>query len=300
MRPILRPGTHLLTRTDGSLQLGLDPGAAVVLDDSPDLRSALLGAATAHAGLPELHELGVVVDERTVLPLLAEDRTEGGVPRAAASALALAAGPTAPEAAARRERYSIDVLRFGHPAAGPLVAGAELLLASSGVRTTGGTTGRRRSRGQVPRLGLLVGAGEPNRELADPWLRDGVPFVVVRLLEGRAVLGPFVDPGVTACLRCVDAHHADCDPDWPLLVRQVAEACVRDRADGVPEPVDPALGTVAVAWACRDLLTHLDGGRPTTWSATLTLEPDLGGLEHRPWQRHPECACSWTVTRDTP
>ena len=78
-----------------------------------------------------------------------------------------------------------------------------------------------------------------------------------------------------------------------LLVRQVAEACVRDRVDGVPEPVDPALGEVAVAWAVRDLLTHLDGGRPTTWSVTLTLDADLGGIEHRPWQRHPECACSW-------
>lgn len=292
MRPILRPGTHLLTRTDGSVQLGLDPGAAVVLDDSPALRSALLGSDTEDAGVAELHEAGLVVDERTVLPLLAEDRT-GGVPRAAASALALSAGVTAPEAAARREGCSVEVVRFGHPAATSLVSSAERLLATSGVRTTGGTTGRRRARGRAPRLGLLVGAGEPDRELADRWLREGVTYTVVRIVEGRAVLGPFVEPGVTACLRCVDAHHTDSDPDWPLLVRQLAELCVRDRADGVPEPVDPALGEVAVGWACRDLLTHLDGGRPTTWSATLTLDADLGGLERRAWRRHPECACSW-------
>lgn len=292
MRPILRPGIHLLTRTDGSLQLGLDPAAAVVLDDSPALRSALLGAGTEEAGVAELHEMGLVVDERTVLPLLAEGRP-GGVPRAAASALARSAGPAAGEAAARREGCTVEVRGFGHPAAAGLVGSAEHLLATSGVRTTGGTTGRRRARGRGPRLGLLVGAGEPDRELADPWLRERIPFMVVRLVEGRAVLGPFVDPGRTACLRCVDAHHTDSDPDWPLLVRQVAQACVRDRADGVPEPVDPALGEVAVAWACRDLLTHLDGGTPTTWSATLRLDADLGGVERRPWQRHPECACCW-------
>jgi len=292
MRPILRPGTHLLSRTDGTLQLGLDPAAAVVLDDSPTLRSALLGTRTEESGLTELHEAGLVVDERTVLPLLAEGRT-GGVPRAAASALARSAGCGAPEAAARREGCTVEVVRFGHPAATSLVGGAERLLATSGVRSAGGTTGRRPGRGRAPRLGLLVGAGEPDRELADRWLRQGVPFVVVRLVEGRAVVGPFVDPGRTACLRCIDAHHTDSDPDWPLLVRQVAEACRRDRADGVPEPVDPALGEVAVAWACRDLLTHLDGGRPTTWSATLALDADLGGIEHRPWRRHPECACSW-------
>ncbi len=293
MRPILRPGTHLLSRTDGSLQLGLDPGAAVGVDDSPALRSALLGADTDEESVTALRELGVVVDERTVLPLLAEGRDRGGVSRAAASALALAAGRTAPEAAARRQGCTVEVVRFGHPAATPLVASAERLLATSGVRTTGGTTGLRPRRGRAPRLGLLVGAGEPDRELADRWLRESVPFVVTRLVEGRAVVGPFVEPGETACLRCVDAHHADSDPDWPLLVRQVAEACVRDRVDGVPEPVDPALGELAVAWAVRDLLTHLDGGRPTTRSATLVLDADLGGIEHRPWRRHPECACSW-------
>ena len=292
MRPILRPGTHLLTRTDGSLQLGLDPGSAVVLDDSPALRSALLGASTEECGIAELHRFGVVVDERTVVPLLAEERN-GGPSRAAAAALALSAGRVAPEAATRRQTCTVEVVRFGHPAAAPLVASAERLLATSGVRTSGGTTGRRTKAGRGSRLGLLVGAGEPDRELADRWLRAGVPFVVVRLLEGRAVLGPFVVPGRTACLRCVDAHHTDSDPDWPLLVRQVAEACVRDRVDGVPEPVDPALGEVAVAWACRDLLTHVDGGRPTTWSATLTMDADLGGIEHRPWLRHAECACTW-------
>ena len=40
-------------------------------------------------------------------------------------------------------------------------------------------------------------------------------------------IGPFVVPGETACLRCVDAHCTDADPSWPLLVRQYAAASSR-------------------------------------------------------------------------
>ena len=41
MRPILRPGTHVLSRGAGELQVGLDPRTALVLPDSPPVRDAL-------------------------------------------------------------------------------------------------------------------------------------------------------------------------------------------------------------------------------------------------------------------
>jgi len=107
------------------------------------------------------------------------------------------------------------------------------------------------------------------------------------------VIGPFVVPGRTACLRCVDAHRTDADPSWPLLVRQYAAASIRDRVDGAPEPVDPLLAALALAWAARDLATYVDGRRPSTWSATITVQPDLSELETRSWLRHPACGCSW-------
>jgi hypothetical protein len=102
-----------------------------------------------------------------------------------------------------------------------------------------------------------------------------------------------VVPGRTACLRCIDAHHTDADPAWPLLVRQYAAACRRDRADGTPEPVDPLLATLAVAWAARDLTAYADGGRPSTWSTTVTLDARPDRLETQAWLRHPGCGCSW-------
>jgi hypothetical protein len=76
-------------------------------------------------------------------------------------------------------------------------------------------------------------------------------------------------------------------------VRQYAEACRRPRRDGIPEPLDPLLATVAAGWAARDLATYVDGGRPSTWSTTLTLDADLTAVETRTWSRHPDCGCSW-------
>jgi bacteriocin biosynthesis cyclodehydratase domain-containing protein len=140
---------------------------------------------------------------------------------------------------------------------------------------------------------VLLGVGEPDRELVDSWTRAGTPYLLVRLTEGRAVLGPFVAPGQTACVRCVDAHCADADPSWPLLVRQYASAASRDRADGAPEPLDPLLASLAVAWAARDLASYVDGLRPSTWSSTVTLAGHLSRIEHRSWLRHPACCCSW-------
>ena len=46
-----------------------------------------------------------------------------------------------------------------------------------------------------PDCGVLVGVGEPDRERLDAWTRAGTPYVVVRLTEGRAVVGPFVVAG---------------------------------------------------------------------------------------------------------
>ncbi|NUR06735.1 MAG: hypothetical protein HOQ45_06990, partial [Nocardioidaceae bacterium] len=60
-----------------------------------------------------------------------------------------------------------------------------------------------------------------------------------------------------------------------------------------PEPVDPLLAALALAWAARDLATYVDGRRPATWSATVTLQPDLSEIETRSWLRHPGCCCTW-------
>jgi bacteriocin biosynthesis cyclodehydratase domain-containing protein len=140
---------------------------------------------------------------------------------------------------------------------------------------------------------VLVAVGEPHRELLDDWVRRQEPHLVVRLVEGSAVVGPFVVPGSTACLRCQDAYRTEQDPAWPLLVEQHARASTSDRADGIPEPVDPALVAMAVGWAVRDLARFVEGGTPATWSGTVTLGPDPDVVEPRRWPVHPHCGCAW-------
>ena len=290
MRPILRPGTHVLARGTDELQVGLDPRSALVLPDSDEVRRslALLAASadcrdhTHPTTLALLERHGLVLDERALVPQLGH----AGVAAPASAALARSAGSEAPARRRARAGFATDVVGFGHPAGAHLRGDLVDLLAAAGLP-------RPRGRSAAARAGVLLGVGEPDRELVDAWTRTGTPYLVLRLTEGRAVVGPFVVPGRTACLRCIDAHHTDADPAWPLLVRQYAAACRRDRADGAPEPLDPLLARLAVAWAARDLTAFVDGGRPSTWSTTVTLDARPDRLETQAWLRHPGCGCSW-------
>jgi bacteriocin biosynthesis cyclodehydratase domain-containing protein len=289
MRPILRPGTHVLRRGAGELQVGLDPDRALVLPDNAPVRESfrLLGVSAdlgehADPGVVDLlAEHDLLVDERALLPLLASP----DLPRPATAALARSAGSSLGAVRDARRRSRTEAVGFG-PADGPDLRGDLVtLLREAGLRELRGRS--------APDCGVLVGVGEPHREQLDAWTRAGTPHLLVRLTEGRAVVGPFVVPGRTACLRCLDAHHADADPAWPLLVRQYAAAAVRERVDGAPEPVDPLLARLALAWAARDLAAYVDGGRPSTWSTTVTLQARPDEVESQAWLRHPACSCSW-------
>ena len=297
MRPTLRPGTHVLRRGGHELQVGLDPGGALVLTGTPPVRESLR-LLTASADLREYDDAAtvellrahdLVVDDRDVKQPLAD----GGLSRAAAAALTRSAGPRAGDAARARRSCRVEVRGFGHPVGEGLPGRLRSLLRAGGVGEPGPGPDPTPGAGAEPDCGVLVGVGEPERERLDGWTRAGTPYLLVRLAEGRAVVGPFVVPGSTACLRCVDAHCSDADPAWPLLVRQYADASSRDRPDGVTEPLDPLLATLALSWAARDVASYAERARPSTWSATVTLHPQLTRLDTDRWPRHPGCGCSW-------
>jgi bacteriocin biosynthesis cyclodehydratase domain-containing protein len=238
-----------------------------------------------------LHQHGVLVDESAVMPLVGSTSHAGTLPRPAGAALARKSGTSALEAASARARTRVQLSGFGHPSGTELLSDLSGLLAKAGLRTR-----RRRNDhvpGAVPVVGVLVGVGEPDREVLDEWMRQAMPFLLVRVVEGRTVVGPFVQPGTTACVRCIDAHHTDADPSWPLLVQQYARATARDRCDGTPEPVDPAQVAAALALATHDVATYVDGLEPNSWSATVTVDIDLAEVRRQPWQRHPDCGCWW-------
>lgn len=139
---------------------------------------------------------------------------------------------------------------------------------------------------------LVLGSGELDRDRLDPLVRSRTSHLVVRLVDGGAVLGPFVVPGTTACLRCIDAHHSATDPDHVAVTTRYVRATARARPDGTPD-LEPTLASLALLWAVRDVAAHLRGQEASTWSRTLHLGPEPASRTERSWLRHPQCGCSW-------
>ncbi|MET0997074.1 MAG: TOMM precursor leader peptide-binding protein [Marmoricola sp.] len=141
---------------------------------------------------------------------------------------------------------------------------------------------------------LVLSVGELDRDRLDPLIRSRTAHLVVRLVDGGAVIGPFVAPGATACLRCIDAHLSVRDPDHVAVTARYVRATARPRADGMPD-LDPALTSLTLVWALRDVVAHLAGAEPSSWSRTVHLGPDPSQHASHTWLRHPQCGCCWPV-----
>jgi hypothetical protein len=134
---------------------------------------------------------------------------------------------------------------------------------------------------------LVVTVGEPRRRLSDTLVRDDVTHLWVAVLPRAIRLGPFVEPGRSACLRCVDAHLGDIDPRRATVLHQLEDL------PSVPaRDPDPCLVQLAVAWGVRDVVRRLDGLVPALRSASVTVTADLD-VTRTEWLRHPHCGCAW-------
>ncbi len=282
-RPALRPGVRVVRRDDRHLQIGIDPPHRLVVEDQPDVRRLLDDIRAGRSPAPET-PLGREVVAQLVARQLIVDGTQlhaalaGAVDRGAAAAAFAQFGAQAPDRLAARAaaRVVIEAAPDLHDQA------ARLLRAQGAAATDGGT----------PTVVLVVDTGELRRDRIDPWVRGGHPHLVVVGGPAGLTLGPFVVPGLTACLRCVDAHLGHDDPRRATVVEQAAH----EPEPTAAAPRDPALVSLALAWAVRDIVSYLDGDLPATWSTTVRLRPDLT-LERRTWTRHPHCGCSWGEAR---
>ncbi len=123
-------------------------------------------------------------------------------------------------------------------------------------------------------LALLV-TDRDDPSVTDQWLVDSRPHLVVRLAPEAVRLGPFVEPGITACLRCVQVVGST---DLPDLVGE--------------SDLDPALLMAALGCAVSELAVWTSDGLPITWSSSMTLTRSRPPALER-WLRHPHCGCSW-------
>ena len=141
---------------------------------------------------------------------------------------------------------------------------------------------------------------EPHRSAA--LMASDVPHLPVVFTGTGAQIGPFVQPGRTACLACVAADRRDADPTWPMIAAQLI---------GRPLPaVDPVIAIEAGIVAARlfgdaqrfsDATSFSDARGPATRSMTLRA-----GSLHRTSRRHrphADCRCrslEGSATADDP
>lgn len=299
-RLALLPGTVTARRGDGSIQVGLGRRRAQVPDTEEVRRllatlrdggdpTQLLGPHRAWSGaaataLARLDARGLVVPVGVLLAAVARERRDpvdpGGLSALLADDPRAAAGRRAARGAAR---WCVDA----DGRAEAWAAQVRALLVASGLQSPP-RLARRPTRWEEADGGVLVSLGEPVREVADAAVRRGLPHLWVAVLPDHARVGPFVVPGVTACLRCRDATYAEQDPRMLVALAHTDG----DAGDLAPAPADPVAVATAVALAARDVVTFVDGGVPATWSGTTEV-PLTGPVRHHAWERHSWCGCSW-------
>lgn len=250
-RPALRPGLRVVRRDDGHLQLGLDLPDRVVVPDRPGLLQSLTDPP------PQ--------PDPTLLPTLDRLVADGWVVDADA------------RAAATRERDRVRP---------PVLLVADSALAESVARACACAGLRVRESPDPAALRVVASVGEPRRQVSDALVRDDVPHVFVTVLTGAVRVGPFVEPGRTPCLRCVDAHLGERDPRRATVLHQL------EQLPPAHDPWDRGLAQLACSWAARDVVRRLDGEVPALRAATVTVTDDLE-VTRRTWLRHPHCGCAW-------
>lgn len=252
----LRRGVPVLPRAHGLLQVGMDPDRRVLVPRSAPAEHLLhrLAHGTAEpvdAGLRSL------VADLVANGLVVDEHEQAHRARARAEARTRLVGPPSwcARLAGLLQEHGLGPVALADEPAGDLRAD----------------------------LTVLLTEGEPSRELVDTLAWAGDALLLIAVVDARVRLGPFVLPGSSACLRCVDAHLAVVDPTRPPPPRSA-----------LPTPVevsDLVLHHVLLR-AVAEVAAWAEGRFPRTWSATTWLDEDLLE-EHREWARHPHCGCSW-------
>jgi hypothetical protein len=146
----------------------------------------------------------------------------------------------------------------------------------------------------VPDLAVLTGPVAPAE--VEALMRDRVAHLAVRADEAIGVVGPLVEPGRSACLRCINLHKAARDPAWPKVLAQAGAG-----TGAVPAACDTVLAAATAALASAQALAVIDGCGPQPPAAangTLELFLPEWQWRRRTWVPVATCTCgARTITR---
>ncbi|WP_280421984.1 TOMM precursor leader peptide-binding protein [Nocardia carnea] len=270
--PLLHPRVPILVRSTGQVQLGWDPETAV-LCEAPGLDTQqVLGFLRLLDGL----------NSRPAIVWRA--RSLGLEPRHATAlfevidAAGLVVHPSCPAGCVRSIRVH---------GTGPLAEAISSGLCALGIRPSRSRDRSTRLPGPVAPADLVVLA---DALIPDPCLvrelgRARIAHLVVRLRDGKGLVGPLVLPGLTSCLRCADLARADRDAEWPRLAAQLLGRMGHASPAGIAAVAALALGELETILACDP------ASPPDTLNRTLEFDLGTRELSRRPWTPHERCGC---------
>jgi hypothetical protein len=300
VRPALRAGLRPLWRDQGTVQVGVDSRRAVAISGASgaaDVIRLLDGSRTRDQIVEQASRRGVpaAVTERIITVLAGAGAIidfPADALRSMPAELRLHLAPVL--AAASLSSHDADggvrllarrSATFIHVCGSGLIA--DLLgdlLTRSGV-AAGITDTEVLADDRAPDLTVLVGYRQPE-QLAELQRRRR-PHLGVCVSEAIGVVGPLVQPGRTACLRCLDLARAERDAAWPLILAQLP-ASRMDATAG-----DPVLATAVAAQAAAQALAFADrpGQEAVTANGTLELALPAWQWRRRTWPPHRACTC---------
>lgn len=301
-----------LWRDRDTVQLGIDSRRAValtgmgaaadvidLLDGSRDRAQVITEAA--RLGVPAtvterllalLAATGVLIDFPTAtLRAIPDELRQQLGDEVAAAALYRADADGGAQLLARRAGTAVQVWGGGRIA--DLIAellttsGLATLARPAGGRAGGGQRGGRSASRTVPAPGLVIVVGWQPPECLAALQRSRVPHLAVLASEAVGIVGPLVQPGTTACLRCLDHTRAERDAAWPLILAQLSS-----RGGDLPH-CDATLATAVAAQAAAQAIAFADHAPLAGATANGTLELVLPSWQwrRRTWQPHPACLC---------
>ena len=142
---------------------------------------------------------------------------------------------------------------------------------------------------QHPDVAVLAPTSDGYPALAAALQSAGVPHLPAEVHETTGVLGPFVQPGRTSCLRCRDLYRTARDPGWPRAMVPFggvdAAPAVEDRA------CDVMLATQVAVLAAGHVLAFVEGDPPPTVNALLEIVPPFSAQTRHERPPHPDCGC---------
>jgi hypothetical protein len=317
----LPPWVPVLRRGPDELQLGTDPATGLILSGVPDRFEELLTLLDGTLTLTDVGALAVAygIDPDLAVHLVRAIGSAGLLASAAeaidpptarirvrlvgAGMLGLAIATALLGAGITRldivDTDPVDPTVYPRP--GLATTQADALRLRLRARFRGGSTGppdrpspavhvaRHWNKPDQPAPDLTViatGRAEPDRAIGEDYVRADHPHLYVRPLQAGAVIGPFVLPGRTPCLACLDRVRRDADPAWPGLLAQLCRLSV---------PVLPLLAAWAASTAVVQIACWAADGEPGTAGCTLESTSTDYQLRVRPWPMHPACGCWWAA-----